>query len=193
ALRDAGGGPGRRRLPDWARPVVALVLSSVVAGAATAPIAAAHFNILAKYGLLANLATVPLMGALVIPAGVLSLLLMPLGWEAPALWLMGQGAGWILFVAERIAGLEGAVRPVPSPGWPVLPLIAGGGALALLWPGGWKMRAAGLLPVAGALVLWWQAERPVLLVAEDGALVGVMTPGGRALSRPRGAGFAAGI
>ncbi len=34
-----------RRLPDWARPIAAVVFSSLIAGAATAPFAAAHFNL----------------------------------------------------------------------------------------------------------------------------------------------------
>ena len=45
--------------PKWLRPVVAVVVSSAVAGAATAPVAAAHFNQFAHYGLVANLLSVP--------------------------------------------------------------------------------------------------------------------------------------
>lgn len=191
ALRDRGD--EARRLPRWLRPVGAVVISSAVAGAATGPFAAAHFNIVAHYGLVANLATVPLMGLLVIPAGVLAMLLMPFGAEAPALWLMGQGVGWILGVAAHVSDLPGAVRGVPSPGPAVLPLLALGGAIGLLWQGRPVARAFGVVPVAAALALWWQAERPALLVAESGGLVGVMTNEGRALSKARGQGFVAGI
>jgi len=45
-----------------------VVISSAVAGAATAPYAAAHFNQISHYGLLANLLSVPVMGLVVIPA-----------------------------------------------------------------------------------------------------------------------------
>ena len=45
--------------------------------------------------------------------------------------------------------------------------------------------------LAGALALWSLAERPALLISGDGSLVGLMTPAGRALSKPRGAGFVA--
>ncbi len=51
-------------IPKWLRPVVAVFVSSAVAGVATAPIAAAHFNAIAHYGLIANLMSVPLMGVL---------------------------------------------------------------------------------------------------------------------------------
>ena len=75
AMRDWQGW----RAPKWAQPVLAVVISSAVAGMATAPVAAAHFNRIADYGLLANLLSVPLMGAVVMPAAVLTALLTPLG------------------------------------------------------------------------------------------------------------------
>ena len=77
--------------PRWVLPILTVVVSSLVARLATAPIAAAHFNIVAQYGLLANLVSVPLMGMVIMPAGVIALLLMPFELEAGALWLMGQG------------------------------------------------------------------------------------------------------
>ena len=178
-------------LPRWAKPVFAVVLSSAVAGLATAPIAAAHFNIFSNYGLVANLLSVPLMGLLVIPMGVLAILLMPFGLEAPALWVMGLGTRWILGVADRVANLDGAITPVVSPGAAVLPLIALGGLVVILWSG--RARAIGALPVCAGFALWMTAERPHLLVAESGGLIGVMTEQGRALSKAKGAGFAAGI
>ena len=68
--------------PRMLRPFVGLFVSSAVAGAATAPVAAAHFNTLAQYDLVANLLSVPLMGLVVIPGAVLALLWMTLwqGW-----------------------------------------------------------------------------------------------------------------
>ena len=175
--------------PRWIRPVAATAISSAVAGLATAPIAAAHFNQIAHFGLLANLASVPLMGVLVIPAALLTTLLMPFGLEQAGLWLMGLGISWILGVAHMVAGLDGARGVVPSPGWAVLPLMAAGFLLLVLWQG--RVRLAGLVPVVIALGLWIGAERPAVLIADNGGLVGVMGPEGRALSRARGAGFVA--
>ncbi len=190
-LRDAPRPEGRRRhrTPAWARWLRDLVLCSLVAGLATAPIAAAQFHRIAEYGLLANLLSVPLMGAVVMPAAVAAAALWPLGLEAPALWLMEAGARWILGVAHWTAGFGGAVRPVAAPpGW-VMPTMALGALWLALWPGG--ARLAGLGPMAVAALAWGQAPRPELLIAQDGALVGLMGPEGRALSRGSGAGFAA--
>ncbi|MCB1311649.1 MAG: ComEC/Rec2 family competence protein [Sedimentitalea sp.] len=175
--------------PNWLKPALTVLISSAVAGAATAPVGAAHFNTLSHYGLIANLLSVPLMGALVIPAAVLALCLAPLGLEAVGLWLMGLGLRWILGVADFVAGLEGAQGHVISPGPWVLPLLSLGLLWLMLWQG--RARLVGLAPAALAIVLWGLAERPAVLVADTGGLVGVMTEGGRALSKPRGAGFVA--
>jgi competence protein ComEC len=177
------------RAPRWARPLLALLVSSGVAGLATAPIAAAHFNQVPHYGLLANTLSVPLMGTVIMPAAVLAALLAPVGLHWIGLSIMRPAIEWILMVAHWVAGLDGAVSHVPSPQTAVLPMLALGGLWLVLWRG--RAAALGLLPMAGALLLWSQVQRPVLLVAESGGLVGLLTEEGRALSKPRGDGFAA--
>ncbi|RID92267.1 ComEC family competence protein [Gemmobacter lutimaris] len=177
------------RVPRWAMPVLTLVLSSALAGVATAPFAAAHFNRIADYGLLANILTVPVMGAVVMPAGAIAALLAPFGLADLPLTLMGWGTRWILHVAHLVSGWEGAVTPVPSPGPAVLPLIALGGiwlAVGRRW-----FRLPGVALMALGLAFWTQTARPDLLVSPDGLLVGMMGAEGRALSVPRGASFAA--
>lgn len=183
------GGVLHGRVPKWVLPVFTLVLSSALAGLATAPFGAAHFNRFADFGFVANLLTVPVMGAVVMPAGAVAALLAPLGLADLPLWVMGQGCRWILYVAHVVAGWEGAVTPVPMPGPWVLPLIALAGIWLAVWRG-WG-RLAAVVPLAAGLLIWVQTERPVLLIAPDAALVGLAGPQGRALSAPSGAGFAA--
>ena len=178
-----------REVPRWVQPVIALVFSSVVAGFATAPVGMAHFNRSAVYGLAANLVAMPVMGALVMPMGVVAALLMPMGLDWMPLSVMSLGLDWVLTVARWFAGLPGAVRPVPAPGPYELPLLAFGGVFLALWRG--PSRVLGLVPLCLAVALWIRADRPVLLIAGNGMLVGVMTEQGRALSRPSGAGFIA--
>ncbi|MBE1282248.1 MAG: DUF4131 domain-containing protein [Rhodobacteraceae bacterium] len=175
----------------WMRAVAGVVISSAVAGAATGPIGAAHFNTMAHYGLLANLLSVPLMGVLVMPAAVTALCLWPLGLGWIGLELMGLGLGWILWVAETVAGQNGAVGRVVGPSQWVLPLVCLGFLFVILWQG--RLRFAGLFPVVLGFGLWSEVERPAVLVEANGALVGVMTDEGRALSKAKGAGFTAKI
>jgi competence protein ComEC len=177
-----------RGLPPWLIPLAMVIVTSGLAGLATAPFSAATFNRMTAYGLLANLLTVPVMSVLM-GAGAVAALLAPVGLAAPALMVMGWAAQWILAVAHWNACLNGAITPVPQPGPWVIPLISLGALWAILWQG--RARLLGLAPLALALGLWVMVERPVLLISSDGVLAGVLRPHGRALSASRGAGFAA--
>ena len=186
-------------LPFWLRPVAMLLVSSLVASVATSPLAAAHFNRMAQYGLLANLLVVPVMGALVMPAGVIGALLAPVGLAGPALWVMGLGTRWMLRVAEWVAGLGGAVVALPLPPAPVIPLMCFGATLAVLcWRQGLTARRpslmgggflAGMAMLAASTAIWLTASRPLLLIAPEGEAVGLITPLGRAVSKPSGGAF----
>lgn len=180
-----------QRLPKWVRAVLSVVLSSAVAGLATAPFAAAHFNQFAHFGLIANVLSVPLMGIVVMPAAVLAVCLAPLGLWGAGLWIMEQGLLWILFVAQRVASIEGGVGYVIAPQAAVLPILS----LGLLWLTLWQGRArlGGVLVAGLAGVLWIQTTRPQILIADDGGMIGVMGPDGRALSKAKGNGFVVGI
>ena len=184
-LRDAGRSLG----PRWLAPVTATFLSSAVAGLFTAPVGAAHFNTIAHYGLVANLLSVPLMGLMVMPAAVAALVLAPFGLDNLAFWVMGIGLRWILGVADFITQIDNSQSHVKGPGPWVLPLLAMGFLWLLLWQG--KLRYAGLAMVLTGFVLWERTERPALLIADNGSIVGLLTPKGRVLSKPKGAGFIA--
>ena len=175
--------------PKFLRPVFTVVITSLVAGLATAPVAAAHFNQFAHYGLLANVLAVPLMGAVVIPAGVIALLLWPLGLSSLGFYVMELGIAWILSVAGFFAELEGARGAVVAPEPYVLAVLMLGALWLVLWRG--RARLLGGLPMLVALGLWAQTQRPDVLISDTGQLVGVMTEAGRALSAPSGSGFVA--
>ncbi len=179
----------RERVPRWLMPVFTLVVSSLIGGLSTAPYAAAHFNRFTDYGLLANVLTVPVMGAVIMPAGAVAALLAPLGLAWIPLWFMEQGARWILFIAHEISAWEGSVTAIPAPGPWVIPLFTLGTIWLILWRG--RVQVLGLMPMLAAFVLWWGAERPLLLVSGDGRLLGLASEAGRVLSAPKGGGFAA--
>ncbi|MGA1613674.1 MAG: ComEC/Rec2 family competence protein [Lutimaribacter sp.] len=126
----------------WLRLALGVLVSSGIAGLATAPLGAAHFNQIAHYGLLANLAAVPLMGALIMPAAVIGICLMPFGLDGVPLWVMGQGLAWVLFVADTVAAWPGATSGVPTPPPAVLPMMALGALWAVLWRGRWAVLGA---------------------------------------------------
>ena len=174
------GGTGRK----IAVYVIALAGTSLLAGLATAPFAAFHFNRAANYGLIANLAAVPIMGFWVAPSALIAGALAPFGLEGWALAVMGKGIAAIMEVARFVAGLDGAIRPIAATSPVVLTLITFGGLGLCL--GRAAMRWLGLILVASALLIWLVVDaRPALLVAPQGKLLGVMTEAGRVVDHPR--------
>nr|WP_237701497.1 ComEC/Rec2 family competence protein [Paracoccus sp. TRP] len=181
----------------WTRPILMLVVSSLVASLATAPIAAAHFGRMTQYGLLANMLVVPVVGVLVMPGGVMAALLAPIGLAQPALWLMGVGTSWMLMIAQWIADLRGAVMLIPAAPNSVLPVMAIGAVLVTLGPMGgyhraalFSRRLAGAVLMVSAIILWLTDRRPDILISAQGDAVAIMTPAGRVPSKPTGGSFA---
>ena len=168
---------------------IALLITSSVAGLATAPLGSFHFNQVSQLGLIANLMAVPLMGAVIMPAGVVGAVLSLIGLEAPALWVMQFGIETALGVAHWVASMDGATRGVKAGPWYVLPIVALAGIWWILWrgPGRW----IGIILFAIGTWLWQASLRPELLISDSGRLVGALTDAGRALNRDRGNSFAA--
>ena len=181
-------GHGRVR---FFRPLFVVAFTSFVAGLATAPYSAFHFNGISQFGLIANVLAVPVMGLAVMPAAVVAIILAPAGLAQPALLVMSYGIAHILRVANWIAGLDSAVWRVPSGPDLTLALTTIGLLVLLLLRG--PMRLIGVAPVALALHLWVSHERPLLLIAENGRTFGLQTQSGRVLSAKRGNSFAAKI
>jgi competence protein ComEC len=173
----------------YIQPVIGLLGSSLVAGLATAPFAAYHFNQVAHYGLIANVISLPLMSLAVMPCAVMAAVLWPLGLHGIALWGMGQGIAAILAVAAWVSGLGGAVSLIPqAPPYSLMIFVLGAMLIILLRD---RMRWVAAPLIVTSLILWGQGTRPDVLVTGNGRLVGVLDDGKRALNRKRGNGFAA--
>jgi competence protein ComEC len=155
------------------------VLTSLVAGLASAPFALYHFNRFSAFGLVANLLAVPLTGVWIMPWAVAAGLLFPLGLEAWALVPMGWGLDALLWIARWVAGWDGAVALFPSmPGWGLAAL-----ALGLAWLCLWRsaVRLAGVAALAAGLASIGAQTPPDILVSGDGRLIAVRDADGRLL------------
>jgi len=195
AWRAAHEAAGARRAPMgiWRRAglyLAGLVFTSLLAGSATAPYAAYHFNWVSPYGLAANLVAVPVMGTVIAPAAVSAGLMAPFGLGEIPLRAMGAGIELVMQVSDTVASVPGASRPVRDAPGAALGLVTLGGLWLVLWRG--RGRLAGAAAVAAGLALWASGPpRPELLIAPGGRLVGVMGPEGRALDHPRPQSFVA--
>jgi len=167
--------------PDFAgfgalRPVVLYVTgiagASLIATAATAPLALAHFQQAPTFGVLANLAAMPVMAFLVMPAALLAGCLAPFGFEWLPLQAMAFGIELILAVARLVADIPGGVIRVPaSSGWPVAAFLAGLAWIACLRG---RVRWLGGIGALAALLGLALARPPDILVSGDGRLAAVL-------------------
>lgn len=147
------------------------LLTSVVATLMTAPFAMYHFDRVSTYGVIANLVAVPLTGFWVMPAGMVALLLMPLGLDAPFWHLAARGCEGILWVAHTVAGWPFAVLVTRA--MPIAALLATALGLVALCLMRSRARLVGLLPVLGGLATPGFVATPDLLIAGDARLLAV--------------------
>src|SRR4051812_48321213 len=159
------------------RELTMLLLASLVAGLATMPYAAFHFHRITPYGVLANLMAMPVVSAVVMPAGLLGLAAMPFGFDGVFWRIMEFGIDWMILVTQWVAALPGAVGRMAAFGTgPLLMATAGIILLGLLRsPLRWTGAGVLLLAVGWSLAI----PRPDLLVAGDGRSVAVRGQDGR--------------
>src|SRR4030081_2466113 len=154
-----------------------LAWASRWAGLATPPHAAFHFHRVTPYGVLANLAAMPVVSAVVMPAGLLGLVAMPFGFDGVFWRMMAFGIDWMIAVAQWVAALPGAIGRIAAFGSG--PLIAASVGIILLGllrtPLRWSGAGAIALAVAWALA----PPQPDILIPPNGHSVGVRGRDGR--------------
>jgi competence protein ComEC len=184
AARGRGDGYVFGLLRFAANHVVGILLTTTVAGFATGAYAAFHFDRIAIYGMAGNMGALPIVSAVVMPAALAVLVLMPFGLEAPALWVMGKGVDAMLWVAHIVSGWNGADRMIATAPMASLVLVTLGGLWLALWRGNWRW--LGVAPLLLGFALWGTDRRPDILVDRDGALVAIRAGNGTlALSAAR--------
>ena len=171
-LRQLHGHSWHRRLASH---IVALALTSALAGTASAPYGAYHFGHVQVYFVVANMVAVPMTAMWTMPLGLIALALMPLGLEWLALIPMGWGSEAIVWVAMTTASWPAATFPVPHiPAWGLAVF-----SLGLAWLGIWRtrLRLFGLLPMLVGLAAPVTERAPDVLVSADARLIGARIGG----------------
>lgn len=151
---------------------VASTFTTLIAEMATAPFALYHFQQISMYGIASNLVAVPIMAFLVMPAGVLSLILMPLGLEGLSSWMMDYGIRGVLAIAGYVANIEGSV--IKTYMWPLSAFISliSGLVFVCLWKG--RFRLVGLfIAVSFCTYFVLTVRLPDILVSAKADLIAV--------------------
>ncbi|MGH6923016.1 MAG: ComEC/Rec2 family competence protein [Propylenella sp.] len=169
--------PGQRVLRFVWRAFFGVALTTLVAGFATAPFAAYHFERVASYSLLGNLLAAPFVSIVIMPFGLLALVVMPFGLEALPLAVMAWGIEAMLSIAAWVSALPGAeVRAPPIAPFALLVIVAGMLWLCL-WRGRWRL--IGLPTIGmGLCLIPLLVDRADIMVAPEGNAVAVRDTSG---------------
>ena len=154
-----------------------VLLTTVVAGVATATFALFHFNQVALYGILANILAVPVTGFWIMPFAIVAMVAMPFGLEAYPLAAMGLGIEGVVWIAQFVQELPGAVYDFPAMnGW-LLGAITLGGLWVCLWQH--SARYLGVVPIFGGIILTPGLPVPDVYISSSGNQIAVReTDGG---------------
>lgn len=152
-----------------------LVVTSLIAGLATAAFGIYHFQRVSPLGLASNLAAMPVVSLIVMPFAVLAALAMPFGVEGPFLDVMGWGLSGMIAIARWFSGRSPLDAVGQISGLSVVLLAS---ALVVATMSTTILRLAAVpIALAGLLGLF-SVSTPDVLVSEDGKLVGVATGSG---------------
>ncbi|MEM7728096.1 MAG: ComEC/Rec2 family competence protein [Pseudomonadota bacterium] len=141
--------------------------TSLIAGLATGGFALLHFGRIARYGLIANLAAMTVFPA-VMAVGVIALLAMPVGLEGLPLWCMSQLLVFMLWVAERVSEMPGAVDTVKASQPWVIAIYGLGFAVACL--GTRRSVAIGCAAMLISILAWTRAPTYDVRIDRNGRL-----------------------
>lgn len=151
--------------------IVGTTATTVIAGLATAPMAAFHFHAVQQYSVLTNLLAIPVSNLIVMPAALAAFIAMPFSLEFYPLAIMGAGIQIMTWSAETIAGLQGAVAPIPAFHDTAFQLMIFGGLWLAIWRRAWRL--LGIIPVCLGTYAAALTEKPAALIGKNGQLVAV--------------------
>lgn len=148
-----------------------IIVTTLLATAATAPFGAYHFQTFNPFGLLGNALALPFVSLFVMPAAVFGVLAYPFGLDAPAWWLMGMASDVVLKLAHWVATIDHSTLVLAAFG----PAALGCFAAALLWATLWttKLRLLAILPLVTGVAVAAKPDKPAILIERDGSGIAV--------------------
>jgi len=154
-----------------------VLVTTLIAEAATAPYAAFHFQRFQPLGLIGNALSIPLIELVSMPLGFMGLLAMPFGLDAPFWQLMGYGVDPMLIVAQWVASLPAATRALPAISVFAALILTFGLVWLALWSS--ALRFLGMIPVTLGILMGLVHDKPDLFIARDGQSVALRMSDGK--------------
>lgn len=151
--------------------VMGILISTLIAGSATAPFVIYHFNQFSTYSIITNIVAIPLTNFVIMPAGVLSLLLMPLHLEWISLYPMSIAISLMVDTAQKVSTLpEASIHISSYTKWGIAFITIGGLMLSVMQT---RLRLIGIPIMAIGLLSNVNTIYPDLMLDANGKLFAV--------------------
>ena len=147
------------------------IAATTIATIAIAPYTVFTFHRVAVYGMLANIVAVPLFNVVIMPLVALALAAMPFGLDGVPLLLVARWVDVLMWIAERVSALPGAVILVPQMPVSALAVMTLGGIWLCVWRRGW--RYLGLAAIAAGIAMAARGEAADILIGAEGRPIAV--------------------
>ncbi len=149
--------------------ILGIIISDFIASVMTLPFAIYHFNMIAVYTTLGNFLAGPVIGLVIMPFVLLSLLFMPFGLDTIFLKITGFGISLVNQITFYIASLPNAAIQIPSiPHWGLV-LIVGGGLWFIIWQAKW--RYFGILGIVVGILSIITVKTPDIIIGPSAKAV----------------------
>ena len=168
-------------IPAWLRRALFhmrdIVITSLIATAATTPFTIFHFQTFSFYGVIANMIAIPLTTLWIMPCLLLTYITLP--FDMADLFIQGAGLGvaGLIQLAHVVAAWPYAKIPFPPMPVYVITALIGGGLWLCLWKKRW--RYLGLIPIGLACLYPLTVTLPSVYVSNDKPVWAVRLRDGR--------------
>jgi len=148
------------------------LLSTLIAGMATAPYSIYNFGTYSNYSLMANIVAIPVTTFWIMPFGILSLIAMPFSLENFPLYMMEKGVELLIDYSTYITSFEGSVTLFPEINSYIIAAIT----FSLLWFFIWQTKlryfSLPILTIAAIGILLSSNDADII-IDEKGSLFAV--------------------
>jgi competence protein ComEC len=142
-----------------------ILVTTLIASLATTPFSVAFFQKFTAQSILGNLMAIPLVGFLIMPLGLFSVISLIFGGSDILFWVWEKSLIILCNIAELVATLPGAaihVKAVPTHSVVIF-------SIGMLWLCLWKKswRWMGIAPICLGILLWRVYELPIAYISNQ--------------------------
>lgn len=137
-------------------------LSSLAAGLATSMSVIFHFGNYSNYSVIANLLAAPIVSIVIMPAVMLTFLLLPIGLHKLPIFLLNLGIEIMLKIAKYVSDFAHSIVKFPPISIEIFLLFTVGFLWLCLWQSRWRF--LGVAPILASLIMLYMVDFPSIII-----------------------------